>query len=201
MKPLKNLNTKKYLNAIPDLRKNKRTTEITYLILTLIALIFFGLAAINPTLSTIAKLRKELEDSKFVDSQLQTKISNLATLQEEYQAISSDLPLIDEAVPKMPLAPLLAAQIQSVAQSSSVTILTLQMLPVELTKKTTGKEKYGTSPFSILIEGQYSDLYNFLDSLSRMQRIVSIEQISMLKKSEDSTTLQLNIRGSGYFKQ
>ena len=58
-KNFKNLNLA-YIENVIDL-KNKRAVQFTYLVLTIIALTFFGLFAINPTLSTIAKLQKEIE--------------------------------------------------------------------------------------------------------------------------------------------
>lgn len=60
-------NTKiKYLQLLPNL-KGEKTQKFTTLILTFFALSFFGLLAINPTISTISELNKELEDNKFVD--------------------------------------------------------------------------------------------------------------------------------------
>ena len=56
-----------------ELFKKDRTQKVTTLAMTLIALSFFGLFAINPTLSTISRLQKELEDAKFVDQHLKGK--------------------------------------------------------------------------------------------------------------------------------
>ena len=79
----KKLQQKKYFQMLPDF-KEERTRKFTTLVFTLLALSFFGLFAISPTLSTIANLNKQLSDNEFVDSQLQNKINNLYTLQQDY---------------------------------------------------------------------------------------------------------------------
>ena len=66
---LKKIKNNKYFELLPDLKKEK-TKKYSSIIFSLISLSFFGIFAINPTLSTIAKLRKELSDTKFVDEQL-----------------------------------------------------------------------------------------------------------------------------------
>ena len=63
----------KYLGFLPDLKKEK-TQKYSSIIFSLVSLSFFGIFAINPTLSTIAKLKKELSDTKFVEEQLRKNI-------------------------------------------------------------------------------------------------------------------------------
>jgi hypothetical protein len=57
-----NLYTSKYFEKLPDFKEKKIQAFIT-IALTLIALSFFAIFAINPTLSTIANLQKQSEDT------------------------------------------------------------------------------------------------------------------------------------------
>src|SRR3989344_8503364 len=98
------INKNKYFEYLPDLKKEK-TQKYSSIIFSLISLSFFGLFAINPTLSTIAKLKKELSDAKFVDSELAEKIANLSSLQEKYNIVEQDIPFVLAAVPKNPQIP------------------------------------------------------------------------------------------------
>ena len=66
---------REYLKLLPNIQ-NEKTKAITMLIFTFVAMSFLGIFAINPTLSTIVELNKQLEESKFVHEQLQTKINN-----------------------------------------------------------------------------------------------------------------------------
>lgn len=193
----KNINLQYFENII-DL-KNKRAVQFTYLVLTIIALIFFGLFAINPTLSTIAKLQKELDDNKFVDEQLEKKIQNLSILQRSYGQIQDDLPIIEDAIPKNPKAPILLAQIQSLAESSGLDLLNSQVFPVDLIQ--TSKKNYISFSFVVLGEGTQSSIGDFINKISGMERIVSLDQINLTKRADSSGLLQVSVRGSAYFKQ
>ena len=195
---LKNIANYKYFETLIDV-KSKRTIQFTYLTLTIVALIFFGIFAINPTLSTIAKLQKELSDNQFVDQQLQTKINNLSTLQTSYANLQPDISVIDEAVPKTPQAPILIAQIQSVANETNISILNAQVLPVQLSQAT-GTQTNGSFSFTVLGQGSEDNIYKFISNLANMQRIISLDQITVTRQDDGTGNFQASIRGSGLFK-
>lgn len=199
-KNFKSLANYKYFENVIDL-KNKRTVQFTYLVLTIIALIIFGLFAINPTLSTITKLQKELDDNRYVDDQLGRKIQNLTSLQGSYATIQDDLPAIESSIPKNPQAPILIAQIQSVAKDESITLLSTQVFPVGLTPNATKNPTDGTFTFIILGQGINQNISAFIDKISKIQRVISFDQITLTKKADSSELLQISIRGSAYFKK
>lgn len=190
----------KYFELLPDFKAEK-TKKITTLILTIIALSFFGLFAISPTLSTIARLQKELEDNKFVDQQLQTKINNLSTLQQKYSTIQGDLPFIYSSVPKSPEAPLLLAEIQGLAKKYNLKITSLQTFEAEVEKKQSDKKEYSSFMFGVSIDGSYDNIKNFINSIISMQRIVNVEILSIGEKSGDTTDLQMHLKGAAFFKK
>src|SRR5258708_544713 len=113
-----NLSAAKYrehLKLLPDM-KNETTRSFVTLILTFAALSFFGIFAINPTITTITDLQKQLEDNTQVDQLLKTKIDNLSSLEQQYNQLGSNLTNILSAVPQNADSPLLSAQIAAVAQ-------------------------------------------------------------------------------------
>src|ERR1035437_4968817 len=67
----------KYLELIPDLKREKAQKYIT-IVLTLATTIILGLFAINPTFSTIANLQKQIDDGNFVEQKLKLKINDLS---------------------------------------------------------------------------------------------------------------------------
>lgn len=185
---------------MPDF-KEERTQKFTTLVFTILALSFFGLFAINPTLSTIANLNKQLADNTFVDKQLQTKISNLYTLQQSYAAIQPDMPYVLNSIPKNPQVPLLVAQIQAVAQSSGITITGFQTYEVQVPDPSTPKKSYYAFTFSISANGTYDSISKFVDSVIKMQRIISINILSISRNIGDGPPYQLDFKGTAYFKQ
>ena len=197
---LKKIKDSKYLEFLPDLKKEK-TKKYSSIIFSLISLSFFGIFAINPTLSTIAKLRKELSDTKFVDEQLEKKITNLSSLQEKYNIVEKDIPIVLKAVPKNPQVPLLIGQIQAVAKDTGVEIINLQSFEVDVPGTSSDQKKYSAFSFSTSVQGNYENLNNFISTLSSMERVVSLDTLSINRKGNQSEILELNIKGMAYFKE
>lgn len=195
----KNLQKKKYFEMLPDF-KEERMQKFTTLVFTIVALSFFGLFAINPTLSTIANLNKQLSDSKFVDQQLQNKINNLYLLQQKYDQLTPDMPYVLDSFPKNPQIPLLVAQLQSLAQSSNVAITGLQTFEIEIPNSSVNTKKYYAFSFSMSANGSYESISKFIDSMIKMQRIVSINVLSLSRNTGEGPSTQLNFKGTAYFK-
>lgn len=181
--------------------KEEKTKNFTTLILTLVALSFFGFFAISPTLSTIAALRRQISDNEFVNKKLEQKITNLSLLQKEYSLLEKDLPTVFSAVPQTPTAPLLVAQIQFLALRSSLAITRLQVFQVELSKISTDKNQPTSFAFSLEAQGTTLQLTSFLNSLIRFERIVTLENISLAKSSDKEEVLKLDLKGKAYFKK
>ena len=129
---------REYIKLLPHAQQEGIKNFVT-LLLTFAALTFFGIFAINPTLSTIIDLKKQLKDSKHVADQLQKKITSLSNLQQEYDTLTSQLPIVYEAIPQDPAVFPIAGQIQALAKQSGVTISELRIFEVLIA----GKEKFG----------------------------------------------------------
>ncbi len=197
-KVFKGIKYEKYYKDILPYLKKQKNQEYFMVILTLGATIFFALFAINPTLSTIVKLRKEIQDSKFVEAALTQKINNLSSLSTEFSQIQSDIPVVLDAIPEQPQAPTLIGQIQTIAQSSNVAIEKLDVSEVGLTEE--GASTSSKFSFELTGTSTYESLDTFISELILMQRIISLETIS-LTKNADSETLQLDLKGSAYYKK
>lgn len=194
------INKNKYFEYLPDLKKEK-TQKYSSIIFSLISLSFFGLFAINPTLSTIAKLKKELSDTKFVDRQLVEKISNLSSLAEKYNIVEKDIPVVLAAIPKDPQVPLLMGQIQTVARESGVEIINLQSFEVDVPSSSNSEKKYSAFSFSAGAQGSYENLTSFISALSDMKRVISLDTLSIDRQGNQSENLKLYIKGMAYFKE
>ena len=190
----------KYFELLPDLKKEK-TKKYSSIIFSLISLSFFGIFAINPTLSTIAKLKKELSDTKFVDEQLSKKIANLSSLQEKYNIVEKDIPIVLAAIPNNPQIPLLMGQIQAVSRQTGVEIINLQSFEVDVPGSHNDQKKYSSFSFSTSVRGNYENLTNFISTLSSMERVISLDTLSINRKGNQPGILELSIKGTAYFKE
>lgn len=179
--------------------QRKRAQQATVVILSLIAFSFFGLFAISPTLGTIAKLQKELSDTRFVDQALAQKIQNLSLLQKKYADLQNDIPVVLNAVPKTSEVALLLAQVQAVAQKFRIQLDTLQNFQVELFKPARD-QKYYSYTFSLSGQGTFDDVSQFINLLTNMERIISIDVFSISKASSDQLS-RITLQATAYFKQ
>lgn len=195
---LKNVNYEKYYKDLLPYLKQEKSQQYFTLILTFGASIFFALFAISPTLSTIARLKKEIKDSKFVDQKLSQKINNLSSLSQQYITVQNDISYVLDAIPQKAEAPTFVAQIQSVAKSSSVNITSIEISPINLNNQQNGLNS--TFTFNIAAQASYQDLQTFLSNLTDMQRVISVDSISIAKGEVDQS-LRLNLKGTAYYKK
>lgn len=196
---IKSLQVEKYKELVPNFADEK-TQAFTTLILSFIALSFFGFFAISPTVSKIVELNKQLEDYQFTNQRLSGKITSLGTLYQKYTALSPDLPVIYAAIPQKPDAAVLLGKIQAVVEKSNVSLRKLQSSQVELSKSDDGIDKYSSFSFSLDVQGSYDQLFSFITSLANIDRIVSFDEIAISVSDDQEGLLVLNLRGKGYFK-
>lgn len=194
---LKILRTNRFLESVSKFGED-RARKITTLSFTLLALSIFGLFAVSPTLSTIAGLRKQLDDDRFVDERLKEKIANLSSLYQKYSEIQPDIPFILSAVPNTPETTSLVGSIQTIGTNSNVSVTSIQTFQVEAASPKTIRN--GSFNFAVSAEGSYDNLILFLTSISNFQRIVSFDNIAINRKTGEGEILQLDIRGTAYFK-
>jgi len=198
---LENLSTsryREYLKLLPQM-KNENTKTVTMLIFTFVALSILGIFAINPTISTIIELQKQMADSEFVQQQLTTKIDNLSSLQQQYTNLSSDLPIIETAIPGNADVVSFIGQVKVLARNTGLQLSTIKISPVTLSVNSKKKTDSSFS-FSIDANGAYESYINFISSLTNFNRIVTLDSISIIKDPQ-SSRLILSVQGKGYFKK
>lgn len=189
---------REYLALLPKMQGENTSLFVT-LALTLIALIFFGIFAINPTLTTIANLKKQVADNQAVDQQLKTKIDNLSSLEQQYNQLGSNLTNINNAVPQTAQAPLLSAQIAAIAQKHTLTITSYRVAEVQLAGVTPNTNTQ-SFVFTLQATGNYTDMLNFSNELVTITRIITVESMEIGRDSKTNDLL-LTLRGRQYFKQ
>ena len=190
----------KYLELMPNFKQEK-TQKFTTIVLTLVASIVLIIFAVNPTLSTISNLQKQLSDNRFVEQRLEEKINNLSLLQEKYSEVQPDIPIVLDAIPKNPAVVDLVAQVQSVANDTNLNLIGFQTFQVETTPGSVLGKKYSSFDFSLSATGDYKNMVAFMNQLVNIQRILTVNNLSISKKvSFDTSSLQLTVRGTAYYK-
>jgi Tfp pilus assembly protein PilO len=188
---------REYLKVLPNMEQ-ENTHIFIMIVLTLVALSFFGIFAINPTLTTIANLEKQVADNKQVDQELTTKLNNLSTLQQQYNVMGTDLTNLYNAVPQDADVPLLSAQVEALAKKHSLMLTTYRVAEVQLatSKKVTTTRSF---IFTLQAEGNYNDMLSFSSELANISRLVTVESMEIGRDSK-TNDLVLTLRGRQYFK-
>lgn len=198
-----NISKKRYLASQKLLStfQQKKTRQYTTLILTFLALIIFSVFAINPTITTIIELRKELEDSKILDKKLDEKIIALQTLQREYQELEADLPLLVAALPVAPDTPKIIGQVQSLIRDNNLAIENIDMKRVAYTKDGLTQGELGAYVITFTVSGNYADINQFSNEAINFDRVVTVDQISVLRDSQNTSLIRSTAEVRAYFDQ
>jgi Tfp pilus assembly protein PilO len=189
---------REYLKLLPNMQQETARSFMT-LILTFAALSFFGIFAINPTLTTIASLKKQLADNMQVDQQLKTKINNLSSLETQYNLLGSNLTNILSAVPQNADAPLISAQIAGLVKLHNLTLINYRVDEIQLVANQKNL-KTQSFTFTLQAQGAYQNMMDFATELNKLSRIITVESLEIGRDSQ-SNNLQLTLRGRLYFKQ
>lgn len=187
-----------YKNLVPYLRK-ENSQKYFYIILSISASIFFLIFAINPTLTTIVNLRKQISDAKFVEARLSEKINNISSLTIQYNEIENDLPILFDAIPNNPNAPELVGQIRTLGQEAEVEITSVEVLPLILTAKISTSSS--TFNFEVTGSSTFDNTQSFINNLINMQRVVSINSIQVSKSLIIEEEVDFNLSGSVFYKK
>lgn len=199
---------RRYLTNISALYQKKQYRAYTGLILSLFTIAFFAFFAIRPTIVTITSLMKEIEDKEMVAQKLEEKINALSRARSEYDAISTQLPLVEDALPQKTNPSLLVRQIETLAAQNSVILQSVQFGETPLlgekefkskSTETKLKEKgLSAISFSVSVSGSYQNLKSFLQNLEELRRLI-IPSSFAFKIEQKGESLVLSISGEAYY--
>jgi len=194
--------------------RNKRFLQspqgksFAWLSLSVFTVTFFLVVAIRPTIITITKLIKEIEEKEAASLLLDQKINSLVAAQKVYSANSHRFPMLDQALPQRSEFPWLANFLDNTALSSQVELSSLSFEKINilapLLSQTTKKSSYQLINFSIIARGDYLNLKSFVSFLESSRRLIKMETTSISeikKRGEESSNaaLQLSIVGVMFF--
>lgn len=157
------------------------------ILLSLIAISFFAVFAIRPTLNTIASLVSQTDAQRETAKKLQEKVENLERAQTLWLSIQDRLPRIKEAVPDEPEPASFLRQIESLAARNGIGLSSSSLEEVVLfgktktTTKSTLEEKLPGEvrglTFALTVSSSYQGLSRFLTDFTRLRRPVVLNTV------------------------
>jgi Tfp pilus assembly protein PilO len=190
----------RYYLSTQALYRKREIVVYTGIILTLLAIAFFALFAIKPTVTTVAGLFKDISNQKEVDQKMQAKINSIRQAQTNYSLISDKLVLVDQVLPQEPGLIDLIYQVEILTQKNNIDLKSVGFESSYILGEKTGQKKIVQTPainFSLAVSGDYESVNNFLTSLENLRRALGISDFSVRSFSEEETGkfgLNLNLQ-------
>lgn len=175
---------------------NKPVAKVSAeLVFSIVAVIFFALFAIRPTLLTMSDLIREIDEKKALNDRLGQKVAALNSIQNEYLAFQDRLPLLDEAIPPTPEFVQTIKLIEKVASEQKLVIQNIQANEVPKEPAADQDASFSAKtrlikPISISVVGDYPSIKNFIEELRKLRRTTVIDTI-IFNISEENGTRKL----------
>jgi len=157
---------------------SKTQKILIYVVCILVAAAAFGYFSFYPSWQSIAKLSKE---EKQLQKKLATAKANARQIQayrERIKQAKARLNMAMRALPEKQEIPSLLAGISRAGQRAGLEFTLFQPKP-EIPR-----EFYAELPLAIKVIGSYHQVATFFDKVSRLDRIVNIQDITMTPLSE-----------------
>lgn len=183
---------RKYYRNLRVFYKKPPVRDFTFLVLSLLTVSFFSFFAIKPSVETIGELMKKIKDERTATERLEQKINALSIAQKEYNLIRPELATIYGVLPKKSDFSKLAKQIEYLSQKNNSTLLNLRINKASLF----GEDNQELIPLKldITIDGGYKNLKNLLVDLENLNRVVTMENVTISKKRTDEVEIGLSLK-------
>lgn len=212
---------RRYYQSLEPTFTKPKSRAYTTIIFSFLAVSLFGWYAIRPTIQTILFLQREIRDKTELNKKMEDKIAALIEAQAYYQEVEPLLPVVDQALPTIPDAIPLLIQLRNLASRSGTLIGAVQLPTIPLTGQEigpAGKDAKSSSPgankehiydLSISVRGSYPSIRTFLEGITQMRRIVSVDALAVIPMKADfegsasaipsSRVLQLALKLKTYY--
>lgn len=191
----------RYYTYVKPIVTNPYVKTYSTLIFSLIAITFFSLFAIRPTIKTILGLQKSIEEQGQILNQLTQKSQNLEAGRRNLDSIDPRIQSrIDSLLPSKTQVPKFIDQLTLLALQNQASISGLQFQPIEIDNLNTTSAplpSLAEVSFTFNAQGQYSQLLNLLDSINNIDRLISIDTVGMSKLEQGEILMSVN--GKAHF--
>lgn len=190
----------RYYTYITPVFKNQAVKSFAPYIFSLLAIIFFAIFVIQPTVSTILSLNKSIADEQQVLNTLHTKAENLQQGKQNLAAISPAVKArITSLIPSDPAVTAIIKSLQNPRESSiASTIIQIQPLTLLDTSAPASPNALNEVSFNYNTQGNYSDLTAFLRTVNALPRLISVDSLTIGKQTGETLT-SLSITGRAYY--
>lgn len=178
---------------------SNKVKNYSYLILFFFAFAFFFFFGIRPSILTIATLTSEEKKLSSIDTEYETTIGQIVSIQTELQEVQGKLNLLSQALPDKPNINKVLEDIGNSGAKNSVRLNRLGVDNISLVKA----EEESLYKISISMESSssYDRLAGFIKDLHNQRRLKSIEKLDIAEQGSSTSSANVNtiIKVVGYY--
>lgn len=191
------INYQYYRKNIRSYLREPKKKAYTMLGLTLLSLVTFGSFAIRPSLVTIFRLNKQVEETKKANEQLAKKIQSLYQVQDQYKKAKKDLYLFDLSLPTKKDVPQLLEKLTLLSGKAHVTIKSIRFGKLQSDPRS---KELQILPLDINLTGNFIEVSEFLKLLENSLRQMDIKSIDFVSRSSrEGVAVEVHLRLNTYF--
>lgn len=181
---------------------DKPVTRVSLeLFLSLMTVLFFALFALRPTINTMSRLVREIEEKRQISDDLTRKMAALSTAQREYLAQEPRLSLLRTAYHQTVSIDEVLYYLEYITQQANISLLSAQMheVPVDLppaaqtssTQVSAVRQPLQAFEVELSFQGEYREIQEFFRMVESIRPLWVVESFSLRvdQKSEDSRIL------------
>lgn len=178
-------------NFLQSLRTSSKTQRIFELAVNSVLVLVFVLFVVRPAIGEITELRETQKEVNELQTNLRTKVNNLAQAETNVQSLSESFGLLYDAYPPEPQQFDLIAQVRSVAEVNGL----------EVSQISHRAETVGEVGFNLSAAGQYQSMVDFVSHLENIPRLIEVESISASVggAETDAQNLGFTLTGKAFY--
>ncbi len=190
------------LNIVALYQRRADLKAYTEILLSIVAVIFFIIFAIKPTVVTIANLITKINAEQQTSDLMTTKINNLSIAQGLYNEQTNNINFLNQAVPNGPDIATYVRQIEGMIKKDGLSAITIGSGDVSIiTPTATSSAQKLVSTISV--SGTYDQLTAFISDIESLRRpaIIGKLDFALTDISQGQKGLTLTISPQTPFNQ
>ncbi len=186
-----NLGLEKFQGSLEKLAKLPRPYRIALIPGVLaIVLAFYGYVFYAPASSELEGLRAQQLELQRKLNEVRAVAANLGAFEEELGRLERELTIALRQLPNSKELPVLLTDISTLGKNAGLEFKSFKPKPE------VPREFYAEVPIEIEFNGQFHEIASFFDEISRLPRIVNIQELRMTVAKETTNETRLLVKGN-----
>ncbi|MBU2562878.1 MAG: type 4a pilus biogenesis protein PilO [Actinobacteria bacterium] len=175
-------------------------TKIIFIIIALIAITLLLVLYIVPNLSARIETSKAIETEREDNKAFRERLGELLLVRDEYNALDAKYQKFSLELPSENDISIFTDEIYDIAKYVNVNINSIDYAEKVTSAKVKEEPEILITEVTLVLEGSYYNILNFIQTMEKMPRIVTIEDIILQSTGDEYERLSAYITAEIYYK-